>query len=133
MYYWHVVTKMSAKSSQVGLLQDKTGMSVLEGSMALAVAMMLCHGGQFLAVACGAPGMMIPIVTALTVALATIAPTVLAPLQSSAEAMACIIMQARTFLPTLPVICSIRLMRLRRFSLLLFPCCCWCCHAQPAI
>lgn len=64
--------------------------------MALGVAMVLCHAGQVLAVAWGAPGMMIPIVTALTVAVATLAPSVLAPLRGSAEAMACILMQART-------------------------------------
>lgn len=69
-------------------------MTVLEGAVALAVATVLCHAAQLLAVAWGAPGMMIPIVTALTVALATLAPSVLAPLQNSAEAMACIIMQA---------------------------------------
>ena len=68
-------------------------MTVKEGAAALAVAVGLCHAGQVLAVAWGVPGLMIPIVTALTVAVATLAPSVLAPLQSSADAMACILMQ----------------------------------------
>jgi uncharacterized membrane protein len=60
----------------------------LPAATAVALAACLCHAGALLASAAGAPGGTIPASTALTVALATACPAALAPLATSGEAVA---------------------------------------------
>jgi hypothetical protein len=69
--------------------------TVLNGMTALAISAAICHAASLLATASQLTGMMIPIATALSVALATLVPAALRPLTSSAEGLAAILMQAR--------------------------------------
>jgi len=67
--------------------------TVLEGLTAVAISACICHAGTCAAAALGAPGQSITIITGITVALATAAPKLLAPLVPSAEGLAQILMQ----------------------------------------
>lgn len=68
-------------------------MQVLEGLLALSLSALICHAATSLARAIGYPGQTLTMLTGLTVALATLAPRVLAPLVPSAEALAQVLMQ----------------------------------------
>lgn len=70
-------------------------MTVLHGTTALALSAAICHAAYCLAAAIGQPAMHIPIITALTVVLATLVPRVLAPIVASGEAIAAVLMQVR--------------------------------------
>ena len=76
------------------ILEDsKSQMTILGGMTALALSAVICHIGRALAVAIGLPGMLIPIITVITVTLATAFPKPLKALSESAEALAAILMQ----------------------------------------
>ena len=66
----------------------------MEALAALSVSAGICYVGVAAARTWGVPGQAITIITALTVALATLAPRRLAPLVPSAEGLAQILMQA---------------------------------------
>lgn len=72
---------------------SKSQMTILGGMTALALSAVICHVGRLLAVALGLPGMLIPIITILTVMLATAFPKPLKALSTSAEALAAVLMQ----------------------------------------
>ena len=76
--------------------------SVLHGMTALAVSAAICHAAHVASVACSQPGMAIPIATAITVALATAAPSAFEPLIASADCLAAILMQVREDCPPIP-------------------------------
>jgi hypothetical protein len=67
--------------------------TVPEGLLALSISALICYVSHGLARAIGMPPQFITIVTAVTVALATVAPARLAPLVPSAEGLAQILMQ----------------------------------------
>ncbi|KAL3143469.1 hypothetical protein ABBQ38_002280 [Trebouxia sp. C0009 RCD-2024] len=73
--------------------RDVVGIQVLEGATAVGVACLICQLGSQGAQALGLPGAVIPVVTGITVALATAAPQMLKPLVPSAEGLAAILMQ----------------------------------------
>lgn len=73
--------------------QDSKGIQVLEGATALGLACLICQLGSRGARMLGLPGAVIPVVTGITVALATSVPQVLRPLVPSAEGFAAILMQ----------------------------------------
>lgn len=76
------------------ILEDsKSQMTILGGMTALALSAVICHIGRALAVAIGLPGMLIPIITVITITLATAFPKPLKALSESAEALAAILMQ----------------------------------------
>lgn len=70
-------------------------MTVLHGTTALALSAAICHAAHCLAAAIGQPAMHIPIITGLTVVLATLVPRMLAPIVASGEAIAAVLMQVR--------------------------------------
>ena len=65
------------------------------GLTSLAVSVLICHTAFTLSRALGLPGQFLTILTALSVAAATIAPHLLGPLASSAQGLAQILMQVR--------------------------------------
>lgn len=65
---------------------------VLEGATAVALSAAICYLGILAEAQLQLPGTLIPAATAITVAFATLAPRVLAPLVSSAEGIAAILM-----------------------------------------
>lgn len=67
--------------------------AVYEGTVALALSVLICHLGTQLAGALGSPSQALTAVTALSVAAATLFPKRLAPLAASGEGLAAIIMQ----------------------------------------
>jgi hypothetical protein len=73
---------------------DRRGITVLHGATALALAAVLCHLGTQAAAALNYRGGSITVITALTVTLVTCFPRQLAPLASSGEGLAAILMQA---------------------------------------
>ena len=77
------------------LAAEALGAQVLEGATALALSMVLCWAGSWLASLWGLSGTLIPIATALTVALATLFPTLLQPLVASGEGIAAIVLHVR--------------------------------------
>lgn len=68
------------------------GIKVMEGSAAVAFSAAVCYIAVEIQVALQMGGFLIPIATAITVAVATIAPKWLAPLESSAEGIASLFM-----------------------------------------
>lgn len=76
-------------------IKDETqqSMNVLHGCTALAIASVICHLAHVASGRVGQPGMVIPIITGLTVTLATAVPRLLAPIVPSAEGLAAILMQ----------------------------------------
>ena len=66
---------------------------VLPGLTSLAVSVLICHTAFTLSRALGLPGQFLTVLTALSVAAATIAPHLLGPLASSAQGLAHILMQ----------------------------------------
>ncbi|KAK9811913.1 hypothetical protein WJX72_012330 [[Myrmecia] bisecta] len=73
--------------------ESGNGIQVTEGATAMAVAAVICYIGTSYAQALGISGATIPVVTAITVALATLMPRMLSPLVSSGEGIAAILMQ----------------------------------------
>lgn len=69
------------------------GIQVLEGATAVGLACLICQMGSRGAQALGLPGAVIPVVTGITVTLATCVPGLLKPLVPSAEGIAAILMQ----------------------------------------
>ena len=67
-------------------------LQVLEGTTAVALSALICYVGSQWAVALDLGGASIPIITALTVLLATLVPNLLQPLVASGEGLAAIIM-----------------------------------------
>lgn len=82
--------------------EDRRAISVLHASTALALSSALCFVGTSIAAAINYKGGAITVITALTVALATAAPRLLAPLTASGEGIAAILMQARGSCAALP-------------------------------
>jgi uncharacterized membrane protein len=72
---------------------DRRAVTVLEGATALAVSAAICCAGTALAGAMRYRGGGITVITFLTVALATAAPRLVAPLTASGEGLAAILMQ----------------------------------------
>lgn len=75
---------------------SKSQMTILGGATAIALSAVICHIGRCMAFGIGQPGMLIPIITVITVALATAFPDALKALSESAEALAAILMQVCT-------------------------------------
>ncbi|KAK9835862.1 hypothetical protein WJX74_009704 [Apatococcus lobatus] len=69
-----------------------SGIQVLEGATAVALSALICYVGNQWAVALNLGGASIPIITALSVVLATLIPNLLQPLVASGEGLAAIIM-----------------------------------------
>lgn len=67
-------------------------MQVLEGALSVAVSAIICWCSVEVQVKLQLGGFLIPIATAFTVALATLLPRLLAPLESSAESIAGLLM-----------------------------------------
>lgn len=67
--------------------------AVYEGTVALALSVLICHLGTQLATALGSSSQALTAITALSVAAATLLPRLLAPLAASGEGLAAIIMQ----------------------------------------
>lgn len=65
---------------------------MLEGATAVALSALICYVGSQWAVALNLGGASIPIITALSVLLATLMPNQLQPLVASGEGLAAIIM-----------------------------------------
>eukprot|EP00892_Ulva_mutabilis_P010205 jgi/Ulvmu1/7557/UM037_0101.1 len=85
---------VSQQSSKESLLDDsKSQMTILGGMTVIALSAVICHIGRCAAAAIGQPGMLIPIITVITVALATVIPDALKALSESAEAIAAVLMQ----------------------------------------
>lgn len=79
------------------MLDDsKSQMTILGGMTAIALSAVICHVGRCLASAIGQPGMLIPIITIMTVTLATVIPKTVKSLSESAEALAAVLMQVWT-------------------------------------
>ena len=76
-------------------LQEETdrSMNVLHSTTAIAISAIICHVSMSAALALSLPGMHIPIITAVTVTLATLFPKQLEPLVASAEGLAAVLMQ----------------------------------------
>ena len=74
-------------------VEDRRSITVLEGATAIAVSACICALGTHIASAIGYRGGSITIITAITVALATLAPKAVAPLVKSGEGLAAILMQ----------------------------------------
>ncbi|KAK9813720.1 hypothetical protein WJX73_005290 [Symbiochloris irregularis] len=70
----------------------KAGITVLEGATAVALSTALCYLSSIIAAWMNVPSALIPVATALTVALATAIPKVLAPLVASGEGIAAILL-----------------------------------------
>lgn len=68
---------------------------VFEALASLLLSACICHAASCISKALGVPTQFITIVTALTVTLATLLPTQLAPLVESAQGLAQILMQVR--------------------------------------
>jgi hypothetical protein len=83
--------------------ENARSMNVLHGTTALAVSATICHASFCIASALGQPAMHIPIITAVTVTLATVLPRALTPIVPSGEAIAAVLMQVR---PPFPVMVS---------------------------
>ena len=73
--------------------QDRRAISVLHGATAIALSAAICALGTAIAAALNYRGGSITVITGLTVALATLAPKVVAPLIPSGEGLAAILMQ----------------------------------------
>jgi len=82
--------KGAAASSAPG---PRPTIAVYEGTVALALSVLICHLGTQLSAALGAPSQALTAITALSVAAATCAPRALAPLAASGEGLAAVIMQ----------------------------------------
>jgi len=67
--------------------------AVYEGTVAMALSLVICHLGTQTAAALGCPSQALSAVTALSVAAATLFPRALAPLAPSGEGLAAVIMQ----------------------------------------
>ena len=83
----------AAGAAHGGGEDERRGVTVLEGATALALAAAICHAGTSIAAALKYRGGSITVITALTVALATAFPRLLAPLTASGEGLAAILMQ----------------------------------------
>lgn len=84
-----------AKPQQVesALEEDRRGMTVLHGATAIALSATICTLGTAIAAALSYRGGAITVITGITVALATCAPRLLAPIIPSGEGLAAILMQ----------------------------------------
>lgn len=89
-------TASSKQKAETNTFDDsKSKMTILGGMTAVAISTAVCHVSQCIAMAIGLPGMLIPIITVITVGLATAFPKQLRELSESAEALAAVLMQVQ--------------------------------------
>ena len=89
----HLAARDEAKSDVILKSRLSSSFDVLEGSFALSLAAVVCALSGYVADALPVPGMQIPIITLVSVALATAFPRRVGGLAPSGEALAAIVMQ----------------------------------------
>lgn len=85
-------SEIPSEGRPVDLDTQSSDIKVMEGCVALAFSAAVCYVAAEIQVAFQMSGFLIPIATAITVAVATCAPQLLAPLKSSAEGIASLFM-----------------------------------------